>query len=154
MAIRFISATTKEPYPHMLRYLLLKKRDMLLFHYRYVPLRDEDKFTDLVLAHDAGNFSVHRIIVCPQSKVFHKACTGGFQEEYSGIISMGQVSHTELGKLVAFFYQADYSSDMPSGPEISPLQLHVRMFAIADQYEIPRLAAIAADKYSSECTAS
>lgn len=43
--------------------------------------RDEDSFTDLTLNHEAGSFKVHRVIVCPQSKVFYKACTGGFEVE-------------------------------------------------------------------------
>ncbi len=43
--------------------------------------RDEGEFTDLSLSHEAGCFKVHRIIVCPQSKVFYKACSGGFEVE-------------------------------------------------------------------------
>ena len=41
--------------------------------------RDEGNFTDLILNHEAGRFNVHKIIVCPQSKVLHKACSGGFE---------------------------------------------------------------------------
>ena len=43
--------------------------------------RDEGEFTDLVLSHGAGRFKVHQIIVCTQSRVFYKACTGGFEVE-------------------------------------------------------------------------
>ncbi|PVH98932.1 hypothetical protein DM02DRAFT_530236, partial [Periconia macrospinosa] len=103
--------------------------------------RNQEKLTDLVLAHDAGKFSVHKIVVCPQSKVFYKACTGGF--EVSIAIN-----------LVTFFYRMDYNDDLPDGTNLSPLQLHVRMFALADQYDIPDLATVAAEKYSSECSAS
>jgi hypothetical protein len=42
-------------------------------------MRDQGEFTDLVFNHDVGSFNVHRVVVCPQSKVFHKACTGGFE---------------------------------------------------------------------------
>lgn len=42
-------------------------------------LRDRGEFVDLVLKHDVESFNVHRVIVCPQSKVFYKACTGGFE---------------------------------------------------------------------------
>ncbi|PSN58851.1 hypothetical protein BS50DRAFT_538210 [Corynespora cassiicola Philippines] len=115
-------------------------------------LRDQEQFTDLVLAHDDGDFNVHRVIVCPQSKVLHKACTGGFEETFSGVIHMEHMSHIELERMVAFFYEADYVEDLPDGAEVSPLQLHVRMFALADQYDIPDLGMIAAKKYSSRCT--
>lgn len=43
--------------------------------------RDEGSFTDLFLNHEAGSFKVHRVIVCSQSRVFYKACTGGFEVE-------------------------------------------------------------------------
>lgn len=43
--------------------------------------RDGGEFTDLVLSHGAGRFKVHQIIVCTQSRVFYKACTGGFEVE-------------------------------------------------------------------------
>ena len=41
--------------------------------------QDEGEFTDLILSHGAGRFKVHQIIVCTQSRVFYKACTGGFK---------------------------------------------------------------------------
>jgi hypothetical protein len=41
--------------------------------------RDRGEFTDVVLNHDVEGFNVHRIIICPQSKVFYKACTGEFK---------------------------------------------------------------------------
>lgn len=43
--------------------------------------RDDEEFSDLVLKHAAGSFEVHRIIICPQSKVLHTACSGGFKVE-------------------------------------------------------------------------
>lgn len=43
--------------------------------------RDEGEFTNLILSYGAGRFEVHRIIVCPQLKVFYKACTSGFEVE-------------------------------------------------------------------------
>jgi hypothetical protein len=45
----------------------------------YQRLRNRGEFTDLLFTHESGNINAHRIIVCPQSKVFHKACLGGFK---------------------------------------------------------------------------
>lgn len=64
---------------------------------------------------------------------------------------MGHVRHIELKKMVAFFYNLDYDNDLPEEADMSLLQLHVRMFALADQYDIPGLSVLAADKYSSRC---
>lgn len=67
---------------------------------------------------------------------------------------MGHVSHTELKKLVAFFYDSDYDNELPDGTELSLFQLHTRMFALADQYDIPNLCVVAARKYFSQCDTS
>jgi hypothetical protein len=117
-------------------------------------LRDRGEFSDLVLRHDVESFQVHRIIVCAQSKVFYKACTGGFEEEFTGIIQMNHVNYIELKKLVNFFYDSEYDDCLPEDADLSLLQLHARMFALADQYDIPGLKTLAAEKYSSRCTTS
>lgn len=56
--------------------------------------------------------------------------------------------------MVAFLYNFDYDNDMPDEPDMSLLQLHARMFALADQYDIPSLGTLALRKYSSRCTVS
>ncbi|KAF2802865.1 uncharacterized protein BDZ99DRAFT_548055, partial [Mytilinidion resinicola] len=114
-------------------------------------LRDRGEFTDLVFNHDVESFNVHRIVVCPQSKVFYKACTGGFKENFTVVIEMGHVSHVELKKMVSFFYDMDYDDNLPEETDISLLQLHARMFALADEYDIQGLSTIAQEKYSSRC---
>lgn len=135
--------------------------------------QDKGEFTDLILSHEAGRFKVHQIIVCTQSRVFHKACTGGFeveigfliqniteivkQETFTGVIEIADISYLELKKMVNFFYSMDYDDDIPemteqeAGPRLSLLQLHARMFALGDRYDIPGLREVAVKKYSSRC---
>ena len=67
---------------------------------------------------------------------------------------MDHVHHIELKKLVDFFYSSEYDDCLPEEADISLLQLHARMFALADQYDIPGLSHLAAEKYFSRCTAS
>lgn len=59
--------------------------------------------------------------------------------------------HIELKKMVRFFYDMDYDDNLPEETDMSLLQLHARMFALADVYDIPGLRAIAQEKYSSRC---
>jgi hypothetical protein len=59
-----------------------------------------------------------------------------------------------LEKLVQFFYTLDYSDAVPVDTEISPLQLHAKMFGLADEYDIPGLLRVAASKYSARCLGS
>jgi hypothetical protein len=56
-----------------------------------------------------------------------------------------------LDRLVQFFYNMDYDEVLPLYADVTILQLHARMFALADKYEIPDLPSVAADKYSARC---
>ena len=59
--------------------------------------------------------------------------------------------------MVSFFYSMDYDDDIPevteqeTGSRLSLLQLHARMFALGDRYDIPGLRDVAVKKYSSRC---
>lgn len=67
---------------------------------------------------------------------------------------MDYVPYIELKKLVNFFYSSEYDDCLPEDANVSLLQLHARMFSLADQYDIPSLSNLAAEKYSSRCIAS
>jgi hypothetical protein len=41
--------------------------------------RDRGEATDLMLNHDVESFKIHRIVICPWSQIFYRACTGGFE---------------------------------------------------------------------------
>ena len=73
---------------------------------------------------------------------------------------MVDISYLELKKMVQFFYSMSYDDDIPELTEqetlspISLLQLHARMFALGDRYDIPGLRDVAVKKYSSRCAVS
>lgn len=73
---------------------------------------------------------------------------------------MVDISYLELKKMVSFFYSMNYDDDVPEqtgkepGPLISLLQLHARMFALGDRYDIPGLRDVAVKKYFSRSTVS
>ncbi|CEJ55684.1 hypothetical protein PMG11_01929 [Penicillium brasilianum] len=91
------------------------------------------EFTDLVLVCEGERINVHKVVVCSQSNVLHAACTGNF-------------------KLVSFFYTENYS-DKVQAPETDPpflcsaLQLHARVFVLADKYVVNSLLALCVEKY-------
>ena len=108
--------------------------------------------------------------------MFYKVCSGGFeveivvyiqniaeivkQETFTGVIEIVDISYLELNKMVQFFYSMSYDDDIPELTEretlslISLLQLHARMFALGDRYDIPGLRDVAVKKYSSRCAVS
>ena len=76
------------------------------------------------------------------------------KEQFQGIIDMGHVPRGQVERLVAFFYHTDYEKASTEGTSESPFQLHARMFALADQYDIPELLLRAAERYRETCVNS
>ena len=62
--------------------------------------------------------------------------------------------------MVNFFYSMDYDdnisevTEQETGPRLSLLQLHARIFTLGDRYDIPGLRDVAVKKYSSRCAVS
>jgi hypothetical protein len=73
---------------------------------------------------------------------------------------MVDMSFMELKKMVSCFYSMNYDDEIPeetgqeTGPHISLLQLHARMFALGDRYDILGLRDVAVKKYSSRAAVS
>lgn len=68
---------------------------------------------------------------------------------------MRDMSYSDLKKMVSFFYTTDYDDDLldvndrQSQSYTSLFQLHARMFALGDRYDIQGLRDVASKKYSS-----
>lgn len=74
---------------------------------------------------------------------------------------MADISYLELEKMVDFLYSMSYDDEIPKQTEqeagnhrFSLLQLHARMFALGDRYDIPGLREVAVKKYSSRSVVS
>jgi len=113
-------------------------------------------FVDLTLEHEEARFEVHRVIVCSQSKVIHKACTLEFEDKSAKSFPMVDISRTEVEKLIDFFYTGSYTEDIDDAvddemKDISALRLHAKMFANGDRYDIPVLMEVAQQNFSMRC---
>lgn len=71
---------------------------------------------------------------------------------------MVEISYLELRKMVDFLYSMSYDDELETEQEaedvFSLLQLHARMFALGDRYDIPTLRDIAVKKYMSRVMVS
>lgn len=82
------------------------------------------------------------------------------QETLDRVIEMRDISYLELKHMIRFFYSMDYNDSVLEDKEVNPppplslLQLHARMFALGDRYDISGLRGVAVKKYSSRCTSS
>jgi len=119
----------------------------------------QGEFTDFTLTCEGESFLVHKVIVCSQSTVLRAACSKPFKEALSGVYIMEEDSLPMIKKLIDYFYTADYNEnvDQPnteSHQRVSILQVHARMFALADKYDIGGLRVLSAEKFSSRFKSS
>jgi hypothetical protein len=76
-----------------------------------------------------------------------------YQEAQSGMYEMTDDSTHIVDKLLQYFYTGDYTrlseEDDSAYSHTSALQLHARVFALADKYDVKDLCVLSAEKYSS-----
>lgn len=100
-------------------------------------------FSDLLIRCNDREFRVHRAIVCPRSKFFQKACTGGFnvcteqrsphldveddadqqQEATSREINLGDDDPDTVARMLSYIYTTDYDDGLPRKTEGSDMSL-------------------------------
>ncbi|KAK4033062.1 hypothetical protein C8A01DRAFT_50278 [Parachaetomium inaequale] len=122
--------------------------------------RERDEFTDFVLTCGTERFPVHKVIVCSQSNVLHAACSKPFREAASGEYEIADQSPAMVRRIVDYFYTGDYKDCSESTQDLSKekpgysdeekvtaLYIHVRMFTLADIYQLDCLQSLAVTKY-------
>ncbi|KAF5581143.1 hypothetical protein FPCIR_10318 [Fusarium pseudocircinatum] len=115
---------------------LIYQNNLLVLIY---SARENHDFTDFAFVCGGTLFQVHKVVVCSQSKVFHTACTGPFEESITNEIDLSQFSVNQVKWLVDFLYTGAYLI-----PKDSNLDDHIHMFTIGVVYEIEPLAQYAA----------
>ncbi|KAF4443029.1 hypothetical protein FACUT_1582 [Fusarium acutatum] len=103
--------------------------------------RENHEFMDLTLICEATQFSVHKVIVCSQSKDFHAACTGPFKESSTNEFDLSEFSVDHVKWLIDFLCKGTYQP-----PKDSNLDDHIYMFAIGD-IRIEPLAQYVAEQF-------
>ncbi|KAG5753345.1 hypothetical protein H9Q70_004014 [Fusarium xylarioides] len=104
--------------------------------------RESGEFTDFAFTCEGETIPVHRIIVCGQSTVFHRACTGKFKEASSGIYDLNDHPLKVVNRMVEYLYTGAYAV-----PEDASMLTHATMFTLADKYGIGGLQEFAGGKY-------
>ncbi|KAF5716063.1 hypothetical protein FGLOB1_2756 [Fusarium globosum] len=106
--------------------------------------RHNQEFTDFTFTCGASQFPVHKVIVCSQSKVFHRACTGQFEESSTNTFNLSEFSDDHVQWLIDFLYTGTYPMETSKAQTLAD---HTYMFAMGDMYRIEPLAQYAATKF-------
>ncbi|KAK3711122.1 hypothetical protein LTR37_009909 [Vermiconidia calcicola] len=108
-------------------------------------------FSDLILSCEGKQFKVHKNILYTSSPVFRRLLSGGFKEakEDCSIIELKEDNAEALQTLLHYFYNFVYDDSFLGHG--SSMSLPVKVYAIADKYEVPQLQAMAAGKLKKVC---
>ncbi|KAL5362044.1 hypothetical protein BJX96DRAFT_166365 [Aspergillus floccosus] len=80
-----------------------------------------NRFSDITIVCRDKVFPAHRVVVCPQSDYFARACEGGFKES-SGNIEISDTEPILIEKTLQYLYTGDYSPDLSNyvPPSLEP----------------------------------
>ncbi|EXJ93223.1 hypothetical protein A1O3_01780 [Capronia epimyces CBS 606.96] len=87
------------------------------FAERQRHLLQTGEFSDFILTVDGRDFKVHRNVVCPQSTMLHRLCTGNFKEGLEGRGTLTEENADIFEKVLEFMYTGEYNSSTKK-PEI------------------------------------
>jgi hypothetical protein len=121
----------------------------------YAPLTSkiryykDERFSDFTIACEGREFKVHRCFIAAHSKFFDKACSGMFTESQQRRIDLKEDDPSMVELMVRFFYTFDYDYPLARA-DVSALALHIRVYIIADRYEVLHLKSVAFKNFRSD----
>ncbi|KAH7396488.1 BTB/POZ protein [Phaeosphaeria sp. MPI-PUGE-AT-0046c] len=92
-------------------------------------------------------FPIHKIIICAQSKFFLNAFTGEWKESSGNVLSLDGDEVSTVEAMLRFFYTFDYDASAATNGNTSPMVFNVKVYSVADKYDIPTLRVQAKEKF-------
>ena len=102
------------------------------------------KYSDLTITTQTRSFKVHKTIICSQSKVLAAMSDAGFKESSTANLLLEHDDPAAVECMIKFLYSGDYDDDTTDIN--SCLMSHVRVYALAEKYDIEGLKCLAAVK--------
>ncbi|KAL1999358.1 hypothetical protein VTN02DRAFT_4640 [Thermoascus thermophilus] len=129
-------------------------------------LLESGQYSDFTIICGDREFRVHQAIVCPQSKIFERACTGKFVEASTKTMTLVQEDPAIIALMIDYLYTHSYKDtddeeddwdfsdtlkpqDDEKKEEPARVPTCVRLYAVADKYMIPSLKSAARDRFAA-----
>ncbi|KAF2803436.1 uncharacterized protein BDZ99DRAFT_526784 [Mytilinidion resinicola] len=105
--------------------------------------------SDGIIQSDDKEFRIHKLVLCAQSKYFSKAFTGDWKESADGAIRLEGDDVSAVEAMPQFMYTVDYDASGSAKNSASPMVFNVKVYSIADKYDVPALKSQARQKFET-----
>lgn len=95
------------------------------------------KYSDLTITTRTHSFKVHKAIICTHSKVLAAMSDAGFKESSTANLLLEHDDPAAVECMIKFLYTGDYDDNTTDVN--SSLMFHVRVYALAEKYDIEGL---------------
>lgn len=105
--------------------------------------------SDSIIQCEDKEFKIHKLILCTQSKYFSKAFNGDWKESADGAVRLEGDDVSAVEAMLQFMYTFDYDASGGAEHSSSPMVFNVRVYSIADKYDVPALKSQAKQKFET-----
>ncbi|PYI17275.1 BTB/POZ domain protein [Aspergillus violaceofuscus CBS 115571] len=107
------------------------------------------KFSDLTIHTLDQDLKVHRLVVCGQSEYFSRLYEGEWLESGMNEIDLKVDDPRAIEAMFHFMYGYRYDSSDSDQGRASPMLFAVKVYQVADKYQVPQLKDRAREKFKS-----
>ncbi|KAK7177377.1 BTB/POZ domain-containing protein, partial [Paraphaeosphaeria sporulosa] len=101
--------------------------------------------SDGVIQCEEEQFKIHKLVLCAQSKFFSTAFNGEWKESAEGVVHLKDDVRV-VEAMLHFMYTFDYEAIGDAENSPSPMVFNVKVYSIAEKYDIPALKLLAKQK--------
>ncbi|KAJ9306773.1 hypothetical protein DTO217A2_3760 [Paecilomyces variotii] len=105
-------------------------------------------FSDLTIITKDQEFKVHKLIVCSQSGFFARLFKQNWKEAEENVVRLNEDDPRAVEAMVHFMYGFNYNNSGSEHGRVSPMLLNVKVYQVADKYDIPKLKAQAKENFT------
>ncbi|OCL13437.1 hypothetical protein AOQ84DRAFT_274788, partial [Glonium stellatum] len=103
------------------------------------------QYSDAVIRCQGQEFTVHRLVLCTQSKYFANAFNGDWKESANRTIELNDDDVSVVEAMLHFMYRFDYDDNAHG--QVSPAVFNAKVYSLADKYDLSALKLHAKEKF-------
>ncbi|PYH45460.1 BTB/POZ domain protein [Aspergillus saccharolyticus JOP 1030-1] len=107
------------------------------------------EFSDLIVHTSDQDFKVHRLVVCGQSGYFSRLDQGDWPEAVENETCLREDDLRAIEAMFQYTYGVEHDNSSSDQDRKSPMLLNVKVYQVANKYDVPQLKEHAKEKSQS-----